>query len=153
MTAPCQIWDIGQYIYVIVPLSLLACVSWAPLSLRWLSGGGGCRAHGHIWRGLIPTLGSLCFRVLTRLQVIICKSSPASALLDFFPDEISSNKSWITKILCFVSGAKKKKKKIMHIERQVSAKGKELDWWGSAFITSGGKMFLWKKPIATFRMK
>lgn len=54
------------------------------------------------------TFGSLCFRVLTRLQVIICKSSPASALLDSIPDEISSNKSWITILLC-ASTAKKKK--------------------------------------------
>lgn len=42
------------------------------------------------------------------------------------------------RILYFVSGAKEENK--MHIERQVSAKGKEPDWWGSAFITSGKKI-------------
>lgn len=34
----------------------------------------------------------------------------------------------------------KRERKKLHIERQVSAKGKELDWWGSAFITSGKKI-------------
>lgn len=140
MITLCQFWTIHHYTYVIFPFSLPACAS-RVLHSVWddFSGAGGGRPHGHIWSRLIPTFGFLCFTVLTRLQVIICKSSPASTLLDFFPDEISSNKSWITKILCFVSGAKEEKKK-MHIERQVSAKGKALDWWGSAFITSGKKI-------------
>lgn len=127
----CQIWNICHYIYMIVPFSLPACLGWLLVSL-WddFLGAGGGGAHDRVWSSLIPTFGSLCFRVLTRLQVIICKSCPASALLDFFPDEISSNKSWSTMIPCFVFEAKEKKK-YMHIERQVSAKGKELDWWGS----------------------
>lgn len=68
------------------------------------------RACSHIGCSLsqnYSTFGSLCFRVLMRLQVIICKSSPAIALLDSIPDEISSNKSWITMILLCMSTAKK----------------------------------------------
>ena len=107
----CLTCNMCHYIRVIFALSPPVCASWVLLSL-WddFRGGGGGRAHGHIRNVLIPTFGSLCFKVLTRLQVIICKSSPASALLDFFPDEIASNKSWITKILCFVSGAQEGKK-------------------------------------------
>lgn len=140
MITLCQVCNICHYISVFLLLSPKPSnrkLGFSP-SLGWLLGGGGGRAQGHVGSRLIPTLVSLCARALTRLQVIICKSSPASALLDSFPDELPSNKSWITKILCFVSGAKEEKN--MHIERQVSAKGKELDWWGSAFITSGKKI-------------
>lgn len=81
------------------------------------------------------TFGSLCFRVLTRLQVIICKSSPASALLDSIPDEISSNKSWITILLCESTAKNKRAERKrgrrvcvggekVYIQRDICFKGK-----------------------------